>query len=374
MYEYMTEYERESAVFNAKVENAFMKIDFAFECAYREHEIRMNGIEAESYMIESSNDLSDMYARENEVFTEALKDLWKGFKKFIGGVLDKIKELLGIARDKANDGSDEAVQVPMDVKAAMEDQNKILHVLRNWASFTNPDGKPNTPKILAFIGAGTVGAGAVVYAVMKKKLNTQKEKAYQWAMSKIKGATDEANKKVDEFKGLLDNISKKAGDVLPPELKDLAKSFTDSATGVAQSLANAAKSAGNKISDAADAVGNAAKGVADKVVGSKKYPRAKVAMDAHAKDPDAAYGALKAMCDKQGIKHGTVLTPSHINKLAEVSTGESDHDAIQALRSAGANVYFESENQQDDADLKGKVTAESTNNTFNDLMSLINSL
>ena len=372
MFEYMTEYERESAIFNAKVENAFMKIDFAFECVYREHEIRMNGIEAESYMIESSNELSDMYARENEVFTEALKDAWEGFKKFIGGILDKIKELLGIATEKAKDSSGETVEVPMDVNAAVKDQDKMLHVLRNWASFSHPDGKANVPKILAYAAAGAAVSGATIYGIMKKKTSEHKGKKFRINKDQIKKLSDDTLKKVDELKSLVNDGAKNAGATISSEFKDIVKSLTDSMTAFAQSLTNAARKGSDADkTDEPKVKGNdtSARNKLDPEDMQKPNSTGKSA-DGTQKgsswvlnrptefNPQALKVAFSELVSRSGMgfKRGDVIPVAKLKLLKNYADGPAEQKAMEMLCGEGIDIVFES------------VSA------FDDLMSLIESL
>ena len=240
MYEYMTEYERATASFGAQLDNAFMKIDFAFESLQREHEIRMHAIEAESYMIESFDALSEKYQAETELYTEGLKKAWTGFKQFIGKVLDKIKEMLGVASKKSDDmDANGTVTVPIDLKEATKDQNRILTALRNLPSFYNSDGTLNKKKLAAALGIGA-GAAVGIRAFFKSRKKDNEGKPTVLNVRELKEAIGTNLKALGEAKEVVDSLDKVAADGKDSaEVKDMVQAATDAIALQASALQHA---------------------------------------------------------------------------------------------------------------------------------------
>lgn len=221
VYAYMTEAERMEAYENAQFENAMLKIDALFERVDTEHRIRIHNIETELYVREcGSDELSKIYEKEMELYTEGVKEAWDKFISFIRNLLHKIGEKLGLIKKV----EDKKKKFPIDidlkaVNACVKDVNKAVDKF-----ITSKTGK-----FTLTIG-GIVGGIGTAYTI-KDAISKAKEKTGSSASVK--------NMDVEEIGSILDDTLNVANDTVEKVEKAAKATAGDNENGVLQGLREA---------------------------------------------------------------------------------------------------------------------------------------
>jgi len=170
----------ELAAKRAELESELMAAQFEheFESVQMMHELRLKDIEKQIILENCSIEkVADLYANEEDLYTEAEGGILTKFFNWLSGIIKAIFGVTGsIKVDPAE--KDETIELGVDVKALNAGSKSILQNLRDLTKIRDANGKLNLGAIvidsIAAIGA-VKGIGAFISAVKKKSKLTKGE-------------------------------------------------------------------------------------------------------------------------------------------------------------------------------------------------------
>jgi hypothetical protein len=163
----------ELAAKRAELESELMAAQFEheFESVQMMHELRLKDIEKQIILENCSIEkVADLYANEEDVYTEAEEGLIQKVFNILRGIIDAI---FGITRTKVDPAEkNDQIELDVDIKTLNSGSKKVLDALRNLTSIKDPNtGKLNFGAIV-FDGiaalAAVKGVSGLISAVKKK--------------------------------------------------------------------------------------------------------------------------------------------------------------------------------------------------------------
>ena len=207
----------ELAAKRAELESELMAAQFEheFESVQMMHELRLKDIEKQIILENCSIEkVADLYANEEDVYTEAEEGLIQKVFNILRGIIDAI---FGITRTKVDPAEkNDQIELDVDIKTLNSGSKKVLDALRNLTSIKDPNtGKLNFGAIV-FDGiaalAAVKGVSGLISAV-KKKVTLSKAEAESEA-DELTKTTKQINEQLGRVRdSMKDNADLVAGAV-----------------------------------------------------------------------------------------------------------------------------------------------------------------
>jgi len=171
----------EIAAKRAELESELMAAQFEheFESVQMMHELRLKDIEKQIILENCSIEkVADLYANEEDVYTEAEEGLIQKVFNILRGIIDAI---FGITRTKVDPAEkNDQIELDVDIKTLNSGSKKVLDALRNLTSIKDPNTGELNFSAIVFDGiaalAAVKGVSGLISAV-KKKVTLSKAEA-----------------------------------------------------------------------------------------------------------------------------------------------------------------------------------------------------
>ena len=178
---------------------------FKFECLENTHNAAMRAIKYGSGMDSYSiMEQTDVCIRENNYYSEGVKDLWQKVKDTIAAIVQKIRDIFNSLFGKKKDNAPPPelpaeVELDCDPEEASKFTRLVSQIIHNSMNFVDENGNLDTVKIGKALGIaiGVGGTAKMIIAEIRKKIFKPKKTSggkLKTLFSKVADSAEELKK------------------------------------------------------------------------------------------------------------------------------------------------------------------------------------